>query len=114
MIAKAYANMTYKDHFSDGPICRVNSQKLRCIYDHNVDYSCFDCQLNEHSCICQICFNDGTHYNHRYRVIQTKDDKISCDCGDVLAFKRESFCKKHKNSIEITEIPKVEAELFMK
>ena len=52
MIAKSYANMTYKDHFSDGPICRVNSQKLRCIYDHNVDYSCFDCQLNEHSCIC--------------------------------------------------------------
>ncbi|KAM7261642.1 hypothetical protein ACFE04_020719 [Oxalis oulophora] len=62
-------------------------------------YKCRTCQLNKECGICQNCFLKGNHTNHDFYIISNCDG--TCDCGDVIGWKRQGFCSEHLGSDQI-------------
>ncbi|KII68275.1 E3 ubiquitin-protein ligase UBR1 [Thelohanellus kitauei] len=70
------------------PICAESLREV------NASYSCLDCQAHPLSVLCDSCFHNSEHMNHRYRVEKYAKGG-SCDCGDSEAWKFHSSCTKH-------------------
>nr|XP_040564177.1 LOW QUALITY PROTEIN: E3 ubiquitin-protein ligase UBR2-like [Lepeophtheirus salmonis] len=57
-------------------------------------YSCRDCGYDQTCVLCNSCFENSIHKNHRYRV-NTSNGEGYCDCGDEEAFKEGAICDIH-------------------
>ena len=74
------------------------------VWGHNdIAYRCRTCEHDPTCAIYVPCFQNGNHKDHDYSVIYTGGGY--CDCGDVIACKREGFCSNHKGAEEIQPLP---------
>lgn len=69
----------------------------------DIAYRCRTCEHDPTCAICVPCFQNGNHKDHDYSVMYTSGG--CCDCGDVMAWKREGFCSKHKGAEQIQPLP---------
>lgn len=56
-------------------------------------YKCKTCERDPTCVICVECFREGDHEGHDYAMVHTSGG--CCDCGDVQAWRKSGFCKKH-------------------
>ena len=56
-------------------------------------YHCRTCGMDPSCAICHDCFINSDHTGHDYWMFSSGGG--CCDCGDVEAWRREGFCKKH-------------------
>ncbi|KAK8847068.1 hypothetical protein M9Y10_019645 [Tritrichomonas musculus] len=55
---------------------------------------CFDCRLNENSCVCIPCFLAGKHDQH-HSYLLGNSSAGNCDCGDPNLWKPSGNCPHH-------------------
>ncbi|XP_075941499.1 E3 ubiquitin-protein ligase UBR2 isoform X1 [Anarhichas minor] len=65
-------------------------------------YSCRECAADPTCVLCMKCFLESIHKEHRYRMT-TSGGGGFCDCGDAEAWKKGSYCQKHKPNNRDTE-----------
>ncbi|KAJ4789311.1 E3 ubiquitin-protein ligase PRT6 [Rhynchospora pubera] len=70
---------------------------------NDLAYRCRTCEHDPTCAICVPCFQNGDHTGHDYSIMYTGGG--CCDCGDVTAWKREGFCKKHQGAEKIEPLP---------
>lgn len=58
---------------------------------------CFDCQVQDNSCICVECFLAGDHSGHKFYFKMSKN--AVCDCGDPDGWKEKGNCHKHSGPL---------------
>ncbi|KAJ4782433.1 E3 ubiquitin-protein ligase UBR3 [Rhynchospora pubera] len=70
---------------------------------NDLAYKCRTCEHDPTCAICVPCFQNGDHTGHDYSIKYIGGG--CCDCGDVTAWKREGFCKKHQGAEKIEPLP---------
>lgn len=55
---------------------------------------CFDCRVQDNSCICIECFLAGDHSGHKFYFKLSKN--AVCDCGDPDGWRAKGNCHKHR------------------
>ncbi|KII72153.1 E3 ubiquitin-protein ligase UBR1 [Thelohanellus kitauei] len=59
-------------------------------------YLCKDCHRHDLCCICEFCFRDSEHTNHRYEVMKAGFSGYICNCGEKDLWRDHSNCTRHK------------------
>ncbi|KAJ3693678.1 hypothetical protein LUZ60_009158 [Juncus effusus] len=67
--------------------------------NNDLAYRCRTCESDPTCAICVPCFQNGNHQGHDYSIMYTGGG--CCDCGDITAWKKEGFCKRHKGAEKI-------------
>ncbi|GMR54164.1 hypothetical protein PMAYCL1PPCAC_24359 [Pristionchus mayeri] len=70
-------------------------------------FSCRECATDPTCVLCQECFSQSVHRNHKYRMY-TSNGSGYCDCGDVDAWTAHYACTTHSpdNAVNVpTTIP---------
>uniref|UniRef100_A0A7I4B0B8 E3 ubiquitin-protein ligase n=1 Tax=Physcomitrium patens TaxID=3218 RepID=A0A7I4B0B8_PHYPA len=86
--------------------------QLQCTYVWTKDvvaYRCRTCQMNDSSAICNLCFQNGNHWDHDYVMYHSASGGC-CDCGDLAAWKESGACAAHQR-LHVQE-PKLKDELL--
>ena len=65
-------------------------------------YFCQDCSCDITRVLCNDCFRNSKHRDHRYKILKTEGNGY-CDCGDIDAWKNHPYCDKHTAAQSSTE-----------
>ncbi len=57
-------------------------------------YFCQDCSYDITRVLCNDCFRNSKHRDHRYKILKTEGNGY-CDCGDIDAWKSHPHCDNH-------------------
>eukprot|EP00347_Sterkiella_histriomuscorum_P017347 403349733 len=73
----------------------------KAVYQSDVIWECYDCQLQPLCIQCSDCFDKSDHTGHRVKM--HRDLNGSCDCGDVNNWKKEGNCRDHQGNNDSIE-----------
>ena len=59
----------------------------------DICWSCYTCEAEHNSCLCDKCYIPATHVGHK--TFYSISDGGFCDCGDSSYIKSTSFCPRH-------------------
>ncbi|RDD37274.1 E3 ubiquitin-protein ligase UBR2 [Trichoplax sp. H2] len=68
-------------------------------------YTCRDCAMDPTCVMCNQCFQNSIHKDHRYRMHTSAGGAGCCDCGDAEAWKSGYACDFHlANDVEAAPV----------